>query len=174
MLRMLICVAGLLSLSAVVAAENSARIEAVWSADAKRELRADIEQGRQKPEFILPEVRIYDSAGTLVLRALGEGAQIQRLQKAVASAAQNNRVDAPRLQARIAAYATRTGQELVLPPVQPGSVVIVQHWANWCAACKPVSKLFDALMRQANAPQIYLVHVESDYPAMLRAEIVAR
>ncbi len=171
MLRILLLAWMALSAGALCAAENSPAVDAVWTADAKRQLRADIDAGRTKPEFVLPEVRVYDSAGRLLLRALGGDASINRIRAAVDTAAQNKQFDPDTLELKLNDYAQRDGHPLALG-IQRGSVVVVQHWASWCAACKILTRALDQL--QDNRPEVLLVRVESDYPAMMRKEVAVR
>lgn len=172
MLRFVCCVFLALNSVALRAADLSSAVDALWSADAQRELRSDIDTGRRKPEFILPEVRVYDSAGHLRLQVVGSDATLGRIRAAVDAAAQNDRLDAAAVAHQIQNYVTRDGHPLRLTGLQPGSVLIVQHSAHWCVACRKLSPALDKLSDAV--PEVLLVRIESDYPAMLRKQLATR
>ncbi|MBO9713805.1 thioredoxin domain-containing protein [Sphingomonas sp.] len=109
----------------------------------------------------LPEIRVYDARGRLVLRSFDGGLPGTIVPRVAAALRSGKAVAGPSLVQTMTALETRDGRA-ALPRVRAaGRITVVDYWATWCVGCKVVSREL-AAWAAAQGGKVLLVRAETD------------
>lgn len=142
-----------------VAAET---IDAAWSKAAKSAAVMRAKQGRGG--MTLPEVRLYDARGRLLLTA-GSGNLIPKIEAAMR---QPRPVSGQTLNTALDELTLADGAPVRLAKQRTRRFVLVDYWAEWCVPCKLVSKQLDNWLARQPAGSVTLVRAETDIVQAMR------
>jgi thiol-disulfide isomerase/thioredoxin len=108
----------------------------------------------------LPEVRVYDARGQLLLRTFGagKGTAVRQVTGAIRNA---KPVAGPSLAEAMRVLETRDGRPAARQIGGRGRIIVVDYWAEWCVPCKFVSRELAEWTAQQGGT-VLLVHAETD------------
>jgi thiol-disulfide isomerase/thioredoxin len=144
-----------LLLATAAAPAGSSTLDTRWTTAARA---AAVKSGGQ---VRLPEVRVYDTRGRLLLRSFGGGKPGTIVPQVMAALRAGKALAGPSLAETMRALETRDGRA-ALPQVRANPrIVVVDYWASWCVGCKVVSReLADWNAKQGG--KVLLVRAETD------------
>lgn len=112
-------------------------------------------------EIRLPEVRVYDGRGRLLLRDFGSGTPGAIVPRVSAALRGGKAVAGPSLAESLRALETRDGRP-ALPQLRGNKqIVVIDYWASWCVGCKVVSRELEAWSAKQGG-KVLLVRAETD------------
>ncbi|RJF85345.1 thioredoxin domain-containing protein [Sphingomonas cavernae] len=144
----------------------AATLDTRWTEKAL--IRHDALVKAKKEQYELPEVRVYDARGRLLLRKKGggkSGAMVPLVENAIRA---GKVVSGPSLAQSMAELETRDGKPATGPAVGKARYVVVDYWADWCLPCKVVSKELTAWAARQPAGKVLLVRAETDLTIVAR------
>jgi hypothetical protein len=158
--------------SKVQAASAYPVLEASWSEATLDKMVADIRAGRQPKVAVLPEVRVYDDRGRLILKQQGASASIDKIKALVAAGAKNKvALDNNTLRDELSLYADAAGRSVTTGSLKPGDITIVEYWASWCAPCKQLKTSLSQWIDTTPDIGVQHIRIETDYAARLNVAL---
>jgi thiol-disulfide isomerase/thioredoxin len=157
----------LIAAAALVSAEaRGERLDARWTKAAEAQYVPGAMAGKTKT---LPELRVYDAGGRLIL--LQTGYHRGRVGASIEAAARLDRpVRGPSLAQSLAELETRDGKPLGRSLRTRRGLTVIDYWAEWCVPCKSLGAELDAWTASQPASAVTLVRAETDLMRALRAQ----
>ncbi|MDG2532760.1 thioredoxin domain-containing protein [Sphingomonas sp. HITSZ_GF] len=145
----------LLLLAPAAAPAGSPTLDTRWTEAARA---AVVRSGGQ---IRLPEVRVYDGRGRLLLRNFGGGKPGAIVPQVAAALRGGKTIAGPSLTESLRALETRDGRA-ALPQLRGDRrIIVIDYWATWCVGCKVVSReLAEWSAKQGG--KVLLVRAETD------------
>ena len=141
-------------------------VDARWTRAAEAQYVPGATAGKTKE---LPELRVYDARGRLILIQTGynrgkTGAAID------AAARRDTPVRGPSLAQSLAELETREGRPLDRSLQGARGLTVIDYWAEWCVPCKSRGAERDIWAASRPAAAVTLIRAETDMLRALRAQ----
>jgi hypothetical protein len=158
-----------------MAAPVYAPIDVTWSEQTIEKMLETLHHKTSGTVAVLPEVRVYDYRGRLILQKSGASIRTSDIVALTGKASlEAPPVEGPSLADILPQYVTKSGGPITLRALQPGEIVVLDYGAEWCAPCKVLSRTLDTWLSGSEAPPVHLVRVDADYARLLNSRLVKK